>query len=198
MFFISATTVDPKWAYILPSVETHWMQSQYDPVGDGNCGFRALGYALINKDEKYDYLTIKKQMLAHLDGRTDWYLSNDVYIDDDIKKMKDILNATGRVGSDLWFSSPDCCQLAADTYLTPICFHSFEGATLFIPMTNTRFATFKPIQLHLQASHISLLTFRPRIRLTHPPIYYIYNNVCDKAGILPKHSQFPPNKNPSN
>jgi hypothetical protein len=129
-------------------------------------------------------------MLERLADHEDWYLANAVYLEEDIKKTKVLLAKTGPVDSEHWFYTPDCCQLAADTYSRPIPFHSPLGAMLYLPFTNNSFSSIIPIVLHLKSAHITLVKYRARSRITHPPIYPIYANVCQRANIQCRSHQF--------
>jgi hypothetical protein len=163
-------------------VNTNWIESEYNPKADGNCGFRALAHFIFGDQERFG--DIKKQMLDQLLGNKDWYIQNGVYEEKDVSRMIKILEMRKEnVSTEYWFYTPDCCQLAADTYITPLHFHSIHGAQLYLPMTNTTYTSYKPIPLHLAASHITLLVYRRGVRLTHPPIYYAYENVCQKGNI---------------
>lgn len=163
-------------------MNTNWIESEYNPEADGNCGFRALAHLILGDEQRFG--DIKQQMLDRLLGNKDWYIKNDVYRGDDVTRMVEILEMREKnVASRYWFYTPDCCQLAADTFITPLHFHSTHGAQLYLPMTNTTYASYKPITLHFTGSHITLLVYRRGARLTHPLIYYAYQNVCEKANI---------------
>jgi hypothetical protein len=50
------------------------------------------------------------------------------FIDEDIKKMTELLRKRGSVSTQHWFYTPDCCQVAADIFLHPIHFHTSSSA----------------------------------------------------------------------
>jgi hypothetical protein len=52
------------------------------------------------------------------------------------KKDDKLLPKRDSVFTQHWVYTPDCCQLAADTFLHPIHFHTSSGATLHLPLTN--------------------------------------------------------------
>jgi hypothetical protein len=175
------TKKQAQWNHLWPSVRTDKIDSVYNPKGDGNCGFRSLAQALKGDEELYG--DIKDQMLERLNAQKEWYLENGVFIDEDIKKMTELLPKRGLVSSQHWFYTPDCCQLAADTFLHPIHFHTSSGAMLYLPLTSLSYFKNNPIALHLQASHITLIKYRQRSQVPHPPIYPIYENVCKRSHI---------------
>jgi hypothetical protein len=94
------------------------------------------------------------------------------------KKMTELLPKRGSVFTQHWFYTPDWCQLAAHTFLHPIHSHTSSGAMLYLPLTSLSYYKNNPIALHLQASHITLIKYRQRSHVPHPPIYPIYENAC--------------------
>jgi hypothetical protein len=72
---------------------------------------------------------------AELNAQKEWYLKNEVFIDEDIKKITELLPKHGSVSTQHWFYTPDCSQLAADTFIYPIHFHTSSGAILYLPLT---------------------------------------------------------------
>ena len=92
----------------------------HNPVGNGNCGFRALAFELF--DPKGRYIDVKDKMHIH-------YLKN---IDGDYKYydhsyIQQILNSQ----SNEWFCYPECPQTAADTLKTLIAFYGADSSTFF-------------------------------------------------------------------
>jgi hypothetical protein len=83
---IDAKVADDRWKLLCPSVLTDKIDSVYDPVGDGNCGFRSLSQEL--KGDENLYGDIKAEMLERLVAHEEWYIANGVYLEDDVKKMK--------------------------------------------------------------------------------------------------------------
>ncbi|SAM05210.1 hypothetical protein [Absidia glauca] len=73
---------------------------------------------------------------------------NGVLIDEDIKKMTELPPKRGSVFTQHWFYTPDCCQLAADTFLHPIHFHTSSGAMLYPPLTSLSYYKNNPLALH--------------------------------------------------
>jgi hypothetical protein len=77
---------DDRWKLLCSSVLIDKVDSVYDPLGDGNCGFRSPSHEI--KGDENCYGDIKAKMLEQLVVQEDWYIANGVYIQDDIKKMK--------------------------------------------------------------------------------------------------------------
>jgi hypothetical protein len=48
-----------------------------------------------------------------------------------------------------WFYTPGCCQLAAETFLHPIHFHTSSGAMLCLPLASLSYYKINPIALQL-------------------------------------------------
>jgi hypothetical protein len=94
------------------------------------------------------------------------------------KKKAELLPKRGSVFTQHWFNTLDCCQLAADTFLHPIHFHTSSGAMICLPLISLSYYKNNPIALHLQASHITMNEYRQRSHVPHPPIYPICENVC--------------------
>jgi hypothetical protein len=98
-----------------------------------------------------------------------------VFIDYNIKKRTKLLAKRGLVFTQHWFYTPDCCQLAAGTFLHPIHFHTASG----LPLTSLSYYKNNSIALHLQARLIILIKYRQRSHVLHPPIYSICENACE-------------------
>jgi hypothetical protein len=115
---------------------------------------------------------------AELIAQNEWYLKNGMLIDEEIENMTELLPKHGSVFTQHWFYTPDCCQLAADTFLHPLHFPTSSGAMLYLPLTSLPYYKNNPIALHLQAIHIIRIKYRQKSHVPHPPIYPIYENVC--------------------
>ncbi|KAI9494469.1 hypothetical protein BDB00DRAFT_818174, partial [Zychaea mexicana] len=87
---------------------------------DGNCGFRALAVELYNTEERY--IDVKTKML-------DQYLSNanTLYQYYDKGRLLKVLDPY----SSEWFVSPECSQIAADTFETPIVIDGAQSHIFF-------------------------------------------------------------------
>ncbi|CAG8772289.1 10808_t:CDS:10, partial [Gigaspora margarita] len=88
----------------------------YNPLSDGNCGFRALAIAIRGNKENWDL--IKLVMNGQLNKRMEVYRD---WLGYDINLLKRILESRYlSCQPSLWFLSPDCAQLAANTFSVPI------------------------------------------------------------------------------
>jgi hypothetical protein len=143
---------------------------------NGGISMRRSIWASPKKKKKSEF---QIALWAELTAQKEWCLKKGVFIDEDIKNMTEMLPKHGSVFTEHWFYTPDCCQLAADTFLHPIHIHTFSGAMLLcLPLASVSYYKNNPIASHLQASHIILIKYRQRSHILHPPIYLIYENVC--------------------
>ena len=85
------------------------VDSVYNPIGDGNCGFRALAAKLFDNEDKYHDVkeSMLKYYLANIDG---------IYRNYDQQQIKGILDPH----SNKWFCVPECAQIASDTFKAPV------------------------------------------------------------------------------
>jgi hypothetical protein len=163
----------------------------FNPVGDGYCGFRVVSHGIIG--DEHQLHKIKDDMAIYLRQNMEWLLLNGVFVPDDIDRMMEVVTykASPKSGEVIprkyWFYYPECCQLAANTFLTPIAFHSeLGGSSLFLPITNT-----KPINMHLKNDHFTRIVYKRGARdLTYPSLYPTYENCCRNAGINSRAHQY--------
>ncbi|CAG8580980.1 4346_t:CDS:2, partial [Cetraspora pellucida] len=88
----------------------------YDPKSDGNCGFRSLAVAIRGNEE--NWILVKLAMSGQLTKRMEIYKN---WLGYDTDLLNQILRCRASPCSpSLWFLSPDCAQLAADTFSVPI------------------------------------------------------------------------------
>jgi hypothetical protein len=190
-FFFFRLTDDgsPNYDHLIPTVNISKVDYVFNPVADGNCGFRVIAHGI--KGDEHQYNTIKKDMHDYLVQYSDWLVELGVHLQDDVEKMKHILQQRGSVGVEHWFYFPDCCQLAANTFLTPISFHSAENSILFLPITNFTYTSTKPIVLHLQFQHFTRIVYKRGARnLTYPTLYPIYETACGNGDINSRAHQY--------
>jgi hypothetical protein len=156
-----------------------------NPVGDGNCGFRCLSMAIHGDESKYQ--DIKDRMLGQLKEMKDSYFDSSWFINDsDYDKVEKILSHTGGclANQELWFSDPECSQLAADTFETPIEFHGPQSSTLYLPiMRHTKYKSYRPIVLNLHSNHIYYVTMKKGTKYGYAGINIMHNAICEKLGI---------------
>ncbi|CAG8709325.1 11951_t:CDS:2, partial [Ambispora leptoticha] len=125
----------------------------YNPLSDGNCGFRALAIAIRGNEENWDL--IKLVMNGQLNKRMEVYRD---WLGYDIDLLKQILESRDSpCQSSLWFLSPDCAQLAANTFSVPIAIFEErdEQSMLFFLLETPPIRRRNPIILHfINGNHI--------------------------------------------
>ncbi|CAG8658156.1 12681_t:CDS:2, partial [Cetraspora pellucida] len=88
----------------------------YNPLSDGNCGFCTLAMAISRNKENWDLikLVMNNQLNKRIEVYKDWLGYN-------TDLLKQILESRALpCESSLWFLSPDCAQLAANTFQFPL------------------------------------------------------------------------------
>ena len=107
------------------------MDSIFDPIGDGNCGFWCIAQAVFGDQERWSqvrlematFLEKEKSNFTKIPGGNDQFLkilNNVKAIDSKIKKTH-------------WLSKLDMGQLAADTFKRPISFISIHESHCYVP-----------------------------------------------------------------
>ncbi|OAD72524.1 hypothetical protein PHYBLDRAFT_169652 [Phycomyces blakesleeanus NRRL 1555(-)] len=122
----------------------------FSPTADGWCGFQVLAH-LIYKDQN-KFPLVKRDMLAALPKYKTLYtntfgtdtsqLGKIIQYDSQLDYSNTNTNTNTNfipVCSDasMWFNTPDCAQLAADTYTRPVCVYSDNPntpSTTFLPL----------------------------------------------------------------
>ncbi|RUS35243.1 hypothetical protein BC938DRAFT_473789 [Jimgerdemannia flammicorona] len=107
----------------------------YDVNPDGNCGFRSLAVAMYDNEEEWQ--RIKREMKVELDKHDEFYRNWLGYDIDKINKIITWNKASHRL-PDHWFCSPECAQLAADTYKARVAVFSTNArdSLVFLPFDN--------------------------------------------------------------
>lgn len=158
----------------------------FSPRGDGNCDFRCIAKGLFDDQDKHNQ--VKQTMLDTLMDRQDFYLAHNLFDFDDLKAIVSYPDADF-VPSTFWFNTIDCAQLAADSFRMPIEIHSDLGSTLYFPLSNTTYQSYKPLVLQLHASHFYLVTMKAGKR-NFPNVYCVYSPTCTKTGIPDQANKF--------
>ncbi|CAG8550576.1 29890_t:CDS:2, partial [Gigaspora margarita] len=139
----------------------------YNPKYDGNCGFRALAIAIRRNEENWVFvkLAINGQLNKLIEIYKDWLGYN-------IDSLKWILESrVSPCSSSLWFLSPDCAQLAADTFLVPIAIfdEKNEQCSMFFPLESAPIHRRNLIILHFVNSnhviYVGMKSYTKAIRL---------------------------------
>lgn len=112
----------------------------WNPLGDGNCGFRALAwqiYGFIDAENVDDpatseelrvesnaYQRMKSAMLRQLEKNEAQYRSCfQAYFD--VNELKALIRSKSQ-----WYSVPECAQLTADTFGRPIAIYPARGSSI--------------------------------------------------------------------
>ena len=141
--------------------------------GDGNCGFRAVSYA-VNQGDQTKWREVKDQMLEQYEKHKKT-LYKAVCTDEKIAEYKEeetlyMLKAKRSPCLDderMWLSSFSCTQVVADTYERPVMFYTYlntktargevreqKGAELYWPLINMDLANSNnPITILLTHGH---------------------------------------------
>ncbi|CAG8524905.1 8270_t:CDS:2 [Cetraspora pellucida] len=121
----------------------------YDPKSDGNCGFRALAFAIRGNEENW-----KSQASPCLPS--------------------------------LWFLSPDCAQLAADTFSVPIAIfdEDNEKCAMFYPLESAPILRKTLIILHfVNSNHIVYVGMKSYAKVNWPMVNLEHIPICHRYGL---------------
>ncbi|CAO3618160.1 unnamed protein product [Mucor fragilis] len=131
---------NPQSRYLHHDIAEDVVVKVWNPLGDGNCGFRALAWQVYGyiegenidgpvmsdtpRIESNAYQRLKCAMLRQLEKNESQYRScfKDFF---DVDGVKNILCSKSE-----WFRAPDCAQLAADTFGRPIAVYPDQGSSL--------------------------------------------------------------------
>ncbi|KAI8330215.1 hypothetical protein BC941DRAFT_186207 [Chlamydoabsidia padenii] len=156
----------------------------YNTKSDGKCGFRCVAMAVFGDEKKY--MDVKTKMLEKLrEIKGDYEKSTWINKEDSFGKLEALLMNIGNClhNRDFWFTDPVCSQLAADTFETPIKFHGPNHSTLYLPLTNHKYKSYRPIALNLHADHIYLVTMKKGTNYGYAPINMMHNSICEKLDL---------------
>ncbi|KAI8636325.1 hypothetical protein BD408DRAFT_438022, partial [Parasitella parasitica] len=90
-----------------------------NPVGDGNCGFRAVSVAVYGDEERW--VEVKQKLLATLRSYQHVYTTYGLDLEEFEKKLGDV-KAPCMLPNEqyMWFDTFGCPQLVADTFSRPV------------------------------------------------------------------------------
>ncbi|OAD72852.1 hypothetical protein PHYBLDRAFT_65221 [Phycomyces blakesleeanus NRRL 1555(-)] len=156
----------------------------FSPTADGWCGFRILAH-LIYKDQN-KFPLVKRDMLAALPKYKTLYTNT---FGTDTRQLEKIIQHGSQLDysntsntntnsntnfipvcsdASMWFNTPDCAQLAADTYTRPVCVYSDNRntpSTTFLPfaLPNNKTKQRQPLIFnHVNSNHWTTVDLSPR------------------------------------
>jgi hypothetical protein len=164
----------------VPTFSASWIQEIFNPKADGQCGFRALAHAFHNDEEAWKQ--VKKAMLTVYRTRQEFY---DQYLGFEssylLRVLQDMSSPCDRSN---WLYTPDCVQLAADAYKTPIAILHAEGSLLHLPL-GVFAVTVVPIGLSLAGEHFKYVKFNTEARsFSWPPVSPQHAPICKRFGFV--------------
>ncbi|RIB16178.1 hypothetical protein C2G38_2038789 [Gigaspora rosea] len=154
----------------------------YNPLSDGNCGFRALAFAIRGNEENWDLikLAMNNQLNKRIEIYKDWLGYN-------VELLKQILESRASpCEPSLWFLSPDCAQLAASTFSVPIAIFDErnEQSMLFFPLETPPVHRRNPIILHfINGNHIIYVGMKSYTKVNWPVVNVQHATICRKYGL---------------
>ncbi|KAI8082395.1 hypothetical protein BDF21DRAFT_488050 [Thamnidium elegans] len=175
----------------------HWsidctnVNAIFDPVGDGNCGYRAIAYLHYGNEDMYR--DVKKDMLVAFEANKDKYARffgfDIVSLEKNIKS--DMYSYTTSLP--IWFDYPGCVQVIADTYDIPVCMYPdagnksrFNEAITALPLRVPTKPKVKVQPYHIQNiknAHWVAVKFGHR-RMSYPSVSHIYFHIDDSYATL--------------
>ncbi|CAG8820214.1 8290_t:CDS:2, partial [Gigaspora margarita] len=153
-----------------------------NPKSDGNCGFRALAIAIRGNEDNWNL--VKLAMNGQLNKRLEVYKH---WLGYDVDLLRWILESReSPCSSSLWFLSPDCAQLAADTFSLPIAIFNEdnERSMMFFPLESAPMHRKNPIILHfMNENHIVYVSMKSYVRVNWPMVNVQHKSICQRYGL---------------
>ncbi|RUP44267.1 hypothetical protein BC936DRAFT_149698 [Jimgerdemannia flammicorona] len=147
----------------------------YNVISDGNCSFRSLAVVVYDNEEKWQQ--IKHEMKVELDKHDEFYRN---WLGYDIGKINKILMwiKTSYHLPDRWFCSPECAQLAADTYKAHVVVFSTNAvdSLVFLPFDNKSEKTI--VLQQVRGNHFVFIKFPSNIHFNLPPLNPQHRPIC--------------------
>lgn len=117
-----STSIEYHFPKLHSSIDRDNVKELFDPVGDGHCGYRSIAYLHYGNQERYK--DVKRDMLVALEANRNAY---EEYFDFNIPLIEKNIRSGLDEGSNspiIWFKTPECSQVVADTYNIPVCVYS--------------------------------------------------------------------------
>ncbi|KNE98973.1 hypothetical protein PSTG_07817 [Puccinia striiformis f. sp. tritici PST-78] len=117
----------------VPDVFKKYIEDIYNPMGDGNCGFRCLTKALEYPEDGWFW--VRQEMVKEVEGNIAFYsriLGGDASINKIIAALK-VSELCANVSQSNWLNKMDHGQVIANTYSRPVIFISTESCGSFLP-----------------------------------------------------------------
>jgi hypothetical protein len=162
-----------------PHIPKKYIESVYNPRGDGNCGFRCLAQEVFGNEN--DWKKMKQQMLDHLDERIHFY-QNALFSPEECERAKQILVCRDEeVSLSFYFTFPEHSRIACEALRRTIVVLSPEGNVTFVPFLNEP-VKMQPIILQLSGLHFYLVNIKKGARHNKylPRIYPGHSEFCRK------------------
>ena len=155
---------------------------RYCPDNDGNCGWRAASYVLLDKEDRY--YSIKEFMRSTLENEQLFF--KQTFGNEDYKRLLTKLKQPeGLVARMFWFDTIDSASLLAHMCRRPVIVLAGVHSNTFLPfqegqiMPDGQTLDVEPIVLHLDGYHF--YTFIVKQEAVHkikwPPLYPTYKHV---------------------
>ncbi|OAD72645.1 hypothetical protein PHYBLDRAFT_168915 [Phycomyces blakesleeanus NRRL 1555(-)] len=167
----------------------------FSPTADGWCGFRVLSH-LIYKDQN-KFSLVKRDMLAALPKYKTLYTNT---FGTDTSQLGKIIQYVSQLDysntntntnfipvcsdASMWFNTPDCAQLAADTYIRPVCVYSDNPntpSTTFLPfaLPNNKTKQQQPLIFnYVNSNHWTTVDLSPRQSFLNLYKSYQFVSLC--------------------
>ncbi|OAD73333.1 hypothetical protein PHYBLDRAFT_65941 [Phycomyces blakesleeanus NRRL 1555(-)] len=179
----------------------------FSPTADGWCGFRVLAH-LIYKDQN-KFPLVKRDMLAALPKYKTLYANT---FGTDTSQLEKIIQHGSQLDysntsntntntntntnfipvcsdASMWFNTPDCAQLAADTYTRPVCVYSDSPNTpsttfLSFALPNNKTKQRQPLIFnHVNSNHWTTVDLSRNISRKWPTVPELFFLGCSRNKI---------------
>ncbi|KAI7954204.1 hypothetical protein MJO28_006751 [Puccinia striiformis f. sp. tritici] len=144
----------------VPDVFKKYIEDIYNPMGDGNCGFRCLAKALEYPED--GWFRVRQEMVKEVEGNIAFYsriLGGDASINKIIAALK-VSELGAKVSQSNWLNKMDHGQVIANTYSRPVIFISTESCGSFLPSRlgpKDNASILNPVYLlHVEGNHWTL------------------------------------------